>query len=392
LFSTLLRPNENEAALSRILLAALGLIVVVGSGCGGSDAPPPRAPADGIEALDVPKPVMGIAEPNAWRRVPPPATVDEIAGQVAALGATSQRFVVDWGVIEPEPPDGRHHYQFALFDAMYAADLRHGIRPLLVALNAPAWASDPGTIAGSFANNPPATSRLADWQDFLRAVAERYPRALGIEIWNEPNLATFWGAGREAIRPDPGRYTQLLSASYDAIKSVNPPLLVVGGALSGSVLPTPQGNIPARAFARAMFADGAAAYMDAISLHPYPSSGGIAQMRETIDGVRRARDEIGAPTPLWLTEMGVSTTGPYAVSEAEQANELVALCRAASREPGVEAVYIHNLIEQTERVAASEEHGFGLLRPLAGGGLVPKPAFAAMQRALSAPQGCATAP
>lgn len=386
MFSAPLRPHDAE--LPRVFLAVLGLIVVVGCGCGGSDAPPAREPVAGIETLDVPKPVLGISEPNAWRRVPPPATVDEIAGQVAALGATSQRFVVDWSLVEPRPPSGERRYDFATFDAMYRADLRRGIRPLLVVLNAPAWASDPETIAGSFPNNPPAASRLADWQDFLTAVAQRYPRALGIEIWNEPNLATFWGSGSAAVRPDPLRYTQLLRASYEAVKSTNPRMLVVGGALAGKQFASSDGDVPAYAFARAMFSGGAAAYMDAISLHPYPGSGGADQTLALIAQVRRARDEIGADTPLWLTEIGVTTTGPGAVSEARQARDLLALCRVASREPGVEAIYIHNLIELAGSRTGSQP-GYGLVQPLPTGALRRKPAFAALSGVLSGPRGCA---
>ena len=36
-------------------------------------------------------------------------------------------------------------------------------------------------------------------------VAQRYPEAAAIEIWNEPNVHWFWRP-----RPDPARYTELL--------------------------------------------------------------------------------------------------------------------------------------------------------------------------------------
>lgn len=332
--------------------------------------------------------MLGVSEPNAWRRVPPPATADAIAAQVAALGATSQRFVVDWSLVEPQPPNGGHRYQFDAFDAMYRADLRNGIRPLLVVLNAPRWAWDPGTTSGTFVNYPPSASRIEDWQAFLGAVARRYPRALGIEIWNEPNLATFWGGASDVVQPDPLRYTSLLSASYGAVKSANPRLLVIGGALAADQVEPAPGDLRPYDFAEAMFQAGAAAYMDAISLHPYPGSGGVAQTLALIEQLRQARDEVGARTPLWLTEIGVTTTGPAAVSEAQQAGELTAVCEAASREPGVEAVYVHNLIE-LERPHAGPDAGFGLIQPLGTGALRPKPALAALRQAFSAPSGCA---
>jgi hypothetical protein len=383
-----MRRSIRVEAVSLVVLA--GIVTAV-SGCGeGGSAPPPREPDLGIETIPGPKPVVGIAEANSWRRVPPPATPDEIAAMIAFLGATSHRFGVDWNLIEPHPPSGRHRYSFAPFDAMYRADLRHGIRPLLVVHNAPAWASDPGVIPGSFANNPPAEGRLGDWEAFLRAVARRYPRAVGIEIWNEPNLATFWGSGSASVRPDPLRYARLLAASYDAIKSVNPELPVVGGALAGAEVAAGAGDLPAPAFAQAMFDAGAAAHMDGFSVHPYPGTGGVAHTLAVIDQVRRARDAVGARTPLWVTEVGVTTTGPNAVTESQQARTLVAICRAISQQPGVEALYIHNLIEQTRR-SGSREEGFGLTEPGWPGRPRPKQAFLALRGVFSLPGGCARA-
>lgn len=362
-----------------------------GLGCGGdrSEAPPPREPEAGIEPLPIPEPVFGVAEPNAWLRAPAPATPAEIARRIAQLGATSQRFVVSWHSVEPEPPVDGHQYNFAPFDAMYRADLRYGVRPLLVALNAPGWAADPGATDASAVNNPPAVARLPDWQAFLKAVTQRYPGALGIEIWNEPNLATFWAGGSgSGVRPDPVRYTQLLEASYRAIKSVDPGMLVVGGALLPKQGPSPSGDVAGYEFARRMFDSGAAAYMDAISLHPYPGSGGSPLAVSTIDQIRQVRDQFGAQTPIWLTETGVTTTGPSGASDQDQAALLVELCRAVSIEPGVEAVYIHNLIEQTGPDAGFDA-GFGLLRPLSDGGLSAKPAYGALRTTLAAPGGCA---
>lgn len=366
------------------LLAAL--IAALASGCGDDPDPPPTSePTTGIAKAEGSEPIVGVSEPSAWRREPPPASPDEIASLIASLGATSHRWVVDWNLVEPRPPVEGHDYEFGPFDAMYAADLSHGVRPLLVVLNAPAWAADPGAVTGSFANNPPAEDRLSDWGDFVTAVARRYPRALGVEVWNEPNQTDFWASGSAAVRPDPVRYTQLLEASYAAVKSVDPGLLVIGGALSPKQTPSPQGDIPAPAFAAAMYRAGAAAYLDAFSLHPYPGSGGVDQTLALIEQIRAAGDAIGARPPLWLTEVGVTTTGPYAVSEDEQAAALVALCRAVSAAPDVDALYFHSLIEVPE---AGFQTGFGLTAQVPGGGLEAKPAFSALQAAIrTAPPG-----
>ena len=366
-------------------LAALAALCGASAGCGGDSS----TESEGEIAIAKPpgrKPVLGIAEPNSWRRVPPLASADQTAGLVAQLGADSQRFVVDWAVAEPRPPDGEHAYDFSAFDPMYRAALDRGIRPLLVALSAPAWAADPGTTPGSGSHNPPAEARLDDWASFLGAVARRYPEALGIEIWNEPNLDAFWGAGANAVRPDPARYARLLAAAHDAIKAVDPRLLVVGGALAPGA-GNPAGDLTAEDFASAVFAAGGAAQMDALSLHPYPGTGGVREALARIEAVRGARDEAGARTPLWLTEVGVTTTGPNAVGEDRQARELVAICRAVGRRPDIDALYVHTLVERPGPTT-SPEPGFGLMRSVPGGELRPKPGYGAIREAFSRPGGC----
>ena len=246
----------------------------------------------GVAAPRLAEPVLGVAEPNAWRRTPPPATADELAARVASLGADSQRFVVDWSIAEPRAPDPGHEYRFAPFDAMYRADVEHGIRPLLVVLNAPAWAADAGTKPGSFGNNPPTAARLGDWAAFVGAVARRYPRAIGIEIWNEPNLAGFWGDGSATVRPDPVRYAALLEAGYDAVKAASPRMRVIGGALSPTQETTPAGDVGAAEFLDAALEAGAAAHMDGLSAPSIPRHG-----RRAADARADRGDPLGPRRP-----------------------------------------------------------------------------------------------
>ena len=367
--------TRRRAAIPLLLCAAIG----IGIGCGG-DAPASRPPESAAAAVRAERgPVLGVAEPNAWRRSPAPASAAGVAAKVASLGAESQRYVVDWSVAEPAPPAPRHRYRFEAFDAMYRAAVARGVRPLIVVLNAPAWAADPGARPGSDGNNPPAASRIGDWAAFAGAVARRYPRALGIEVWNEPNLAEFWGDGSATVRPDPDRYAALLAAASAAVEAERPRMLVVGGALSSTATGSAEGDLDAPGFLRAALAAGAAEHLDAISLHPYPGAGGAPRTLELIAAIRAVRDGAGADVPLWITEVGVTTSGPGAASEREQARALVEICRAVAAQPDVGALYFHNLIE-VPGSQAGPEPGFGLLQSLPGGALRAKPAFAAVRR------------
>ena len=87
-----------------------------------------------------------------------------------------------------------------------------------------------------------------------------------IEVWNEQNIDREWPTGRI----DPNWYTQMLAASYNAIKSRNGNTMVISGA------PAPTGAEGAFGtasvwnddrYVRGMAAAGAANYMDCVGIH-----------------------------------------------------------------------------------------------------------------------------
>ena len=101
--------------------------------------------------------------------------------------------------------------------------------------------------------------------EFLRQVAQQGPDA--IEIWNEPNIDREWPVGQISATS----YVQhMLAPAYNAIKGVNPNILVISGA------PAPTGwfgggcsgaGCDDAPYMRAMAAAGAARYMDCIGVH-----------------------------------------------------------------------------------------------------------------------------
>ncbi|MDJ0753997.1 MAG: SH3 domain-containing protein [Ardenticatenaceae bacterium] len=105
------------------------------------------------------------------------------------------------------------------------------------------------------------------YTEFMRAVASLPDPPDAIEIFNEMNIEVEWPNGQI----DPAMYTtQMLAPAYNAIKSVNPNILVISGA------PAPtgffQGGCSAAgcdddAYMRGMAAAGAANYMDCIGVH-----------------------------------------------------------------------------------------------------------------------------
>ena len=106
---------------------------------------------------------------------------------------------------------------------------------------------------------------ISQYASFVAGVA-----ALGadaIEVWNEPNIDREWPADQI----NGARYTELLAAAYNAIKSANPGTMVISGA------PAPTGYFGAAGcgaggcnddvFMQQMAQAGAAQYMDCVGLH-----------------------------------------------------------------------------------------------------------------------------
>jgi hypothetical protein len=116
------------------------------------------------------------------------------------------------------------------------------------------------------------TGQMQDYPSYINQYAAFVGgvAALGadaIEVWNEPNIDREWPADQI----NGARYTELLAASFNAIKSANPGTIVISGA------PAPTGYFGAAGcgaggcnddvYMQQMASAGAARYMDCVGLH-----------------------------------------------------------------------------------------------------------------------------
>ncbi len=204
-----------------------------------------------------------------------------------------------------------------------------------------------------------------------------------IEVWNEQNIDREWPAGSI----DPGRYTQLLAQSYNAIKSRNPGTMVISGA------PAPTGFFSGGCggggcddapYLRGMAAAGAASYADCIGIHynegiipPSQTSGdprgnGGHYTRYFWGMVNTYAASIGG-RPLCFTELGYlspeglgALPGGFAwaanVTVAQQAawlDEAVSLAAGSGR---VNMVIIWN-VDYTGWGGSDPQAGYAIMRP-----------------------------
>jgi len=235
-------------------------------------------------------------------------------GLIQGMGFNWVKFQMAWKEVEPAPGT----YNWGMWDDILSAYSSNGIKILLSIPKAPDWARPPDDDKS--VEGPPQDP--IKYAEFVGRVADRYRgKVQAIEIWNEQNL--YYEAGGQG-RINPAAYTELLKISYTGIKSVNPDMIVVAGALTPTGAPPPVA-LDDLEYLKQMYANGAKGYFDAIGAHPsgfanppdalyqggdYDPSRGYDDhrsffFRNTMEEYRRIMVENGdGGKTIWPTEFG----------------------------------------------------------------------------------------
>lgn len=112
------------------------------------------------------------------------------------------------------------------------------------------------------------------------------------EPWNEANN-TFSSNGQTFV-------DQVQEPFYEGVKAAAPNDTVIGGSSIGVSVDWWQQVVTA----------GGLSYMDAVGVHPYTSNNESWEEAGTISQVRQLQQVLG-PTPIWFTEIGWWSDGPY---------------------------------------------------------------------------------
>lgn len=183
-------------------------------------------------------------------------------------------------------------YTFANFP--YINTLKGRTRPIEVLFTADFYAG-PGLYDGPNITPYTSTAQTA-FGNYAAAVVSHYPQLKAVEVWNEINGGT-WTNGTFAT-DKPGYYKTLCQSVYNAVKAARPEVKVIGGATVLIAAP----------FWQALKDNGALAYMDACSIHPYDAistwEGRLAELRSIIGDKELWVTEFGGPdlTPGWFTK------------------------------------------------------------------------------------------
>ena len=299
-------------------------------------------------------------------------TPEQQARDALAAGANTVRVPFSWWELEPRRGQFDRAY-LALMDRFVRTLEAGGGRVLILLAGPPPWASlVPGDPAGA-----PRPEFYDEFGRFAAVAARRYPRAAGIETRNEPNSVFGWKPA-----PDPAAYARFHKVVAKAIRAERPRMKVILGGLAAPATASAQ-ITDTEEFLDAMYEAGLRpSDYSAVGFHPYPAQGGgdpkpldeghFAKVFERFRGGLKGHD---ADARVWVTETGLTTSGPDAVTPAEQAEGIPPLVRKLLTMKEVDAVYVHTLYDLVTRPPGNPLRGFGVLTPRGRRAPAPKPAF-----------------
>jgi hypothetical protein len=277
-----------------------------------------------------------------------PGNSDRKLTSIRAAGASALRVVLWWRSVAPageRRPDEFHaddpsdpQYRWGSFDAQLERIVAHGLQPIVVLMQAPAWAEGKG--------DGPAGTRRPDPGElglFAKAAARRYsgsfqglPRVRYWQIWNEPNLDMFLSpqvANGTLVSGD--WYRRMVNTAASAIHGVNRSNIVVAGGTSPfgrhgwywatSPLEFTRQVLCMRGRRAPFAACGLRTAFDVWAHHPYTDGGpshhasrpddvsvaDLPKLQRLLSAAWAARHVVAARRPpLWVTEFSWDTKPP----------------------------------------------------------------------------------
>jgi polysaccharide biosynthesis protein PslG len=340
----------KERRKQRLAAGSCAILLMVSSACSGmAPRPEPRPPVDaGLVAEGQPVTAeTGRAVPNGPWGVgfSGGANTRDVFPRLARIGVQWARAFPEWAGLEPE----RGRFQWDAADQLVTDARRNGIGLLGVFLYFAPWASQrpPDTRAFPIGN-------LDDWRNYVRASMLRYRHEIREwEVWNEPNSPAFNRGGT------PKDYADLVRVAHEEAKAIDPGIKVGITCASFDL-----------GYLDRVIQAGAADHFDFVAVHPYEATafldGNEAEFLSMAESLRSLLAKHGQDRamPLWITEIGASTTD-LAELESQQVEHLL-------------KVYLLALAQGFDRIFWFEASGplygerhFGILRP----DLSPRPAF-----------------
>ncbi|WP_406461444.1 xylan 1,4-beta-xylosidase [Streptomyces sp. NBC_01622] len=153
---------------------------------------------------------------------------ERVEGLLAKSQLPQDQAIMGWGADNPEPVKGR--YDFGALDRRIDFVRKSGGTPVITLCCSPDWmkGGKPGVDNTDWSQasleTAPQPDHYADFAALAATVAKRYPDVTHFIVWNE--FKGFWNNAEQ--RWDYEGYTKLYNLVYQALKKVNPKIMVGG--------------------------------------------------------------------------------------------------------------------------------------------------------------------
>jgi polysaccharide biosynthesis protein PslG len=370
----------------RRFLKAVGLAVVSSPALRafGAEQPdwsaPPWAASSGLKPLgtlktrsarEIEASRIGIGMECLDRRMYLP---EKTYGHLAALGAKWARLQTGWSRCETK----EGVFDFAWLDEVVNNVIAAGVKPWFnVGYGNKLYSPDaPHESAVGQVPLYDGERGVNAWKRFLSELAEHFKdRIEHWEIWNEPNISSFWHPKHKS---SPTEYTRLVSISAEAIRSKHPKAQIAA-CVSGIA---PQ-------FIEDCLKAGMGQHISIFAIHPYNRQDGVVPEKNYAAMVGQLREITRRFAPhvrLWQGECGVPSQAESQMShgnmdELKQAKWLVRRLMLDVFMDMDLAQYFHlcDLMESNYRQADGKAQLPPMFGILNGKTYTPKLAYAAMQ-------------
>ncbi len=300
----------------------------------------------------------------------PPEQYRQQMQQWKALGLEWTRVDLHWDRHEPR----KDQYRLGELDGVLQALGEEQLRSVFYLVGSAPHATSAPAGSPTPDQYPPKDPLL--FAKTMAMLAKRYPGVDAWQVWNEPNLPSFWRPHEDAEG-----YGRLLLPSVQALRQVVPEKpVVMGGMAYYSQMPV-KGGLMIEELGKL----GVQRLNTVIAYHPYsqkpendePGSNDFIMRARELNATLRS---VKVPA-IWATEWGWSSySGPKELQEiiGEQGQADYVLRRLALMSAlDYDRVFLFALSDLDSRASARDQH-YGLL-DLQG---QPKPVYLALQRFL----------
>lgn len=327
--------------------------------------------------------------------------LDQRLRDIKSLGTTWIRVDFSWATIQP---DSSSEYEWRGYDRIVEAAGAHELKVLALLGYTPEWARD--SRCKALVRSEKRAQRCSprssvEFSNFAHEVAFRYQdkSVRGWEIWNEPNLNSYWktATSSNTITVDPAAYANMANAAARQIRQVTDAVIITGG-LSPLFEPKPSVGMRQSDYLAQLLPLLDYRLFDAIGIHPYswpilPNRNEVFNAFYTVDNgplqynLRAIMNEAGwGNKQIWGTEYGASTRGARLHAHGRaRADHVTEDTQAQIVKQGIEhwydkqnvgPLFIHSDSDQWLH-PHKNERGFGLRRSDG----TKKPAYDALKEA-----------